>query len=80
MISISNGVINGKECPICRNGSVFEERVYKWFGLFYSHTIEKCHMGKCVCDYDSRVCTRKVLIEKVYNYEVAMKRFIKKRK
>lgn len=37
----------GKECPVCRNLSVFEEQIYRCFGLSYSHTIETCEMGNC---------------------------------
>lgn len=67
MISLNNGSSTGSICPVCDNSSVFSDKIYKWIGLVYSHTITKCYMPSC--NYSSDVCTRKVLIEKYKHKE-----------
>ena len=70
-------------CPKCGEISVFDEKVYRkswWRGFVYIYTIEKCYMGNPACQYDSRILTRKILIEKTYNHERILREFVKKAK
>lgn len=55
----------GRTCPKCGNGSVFENRKYKFFGLIYDYTIEECEMSKQYCDYQNLQYRRDYLINKI---------------
>ena len=50
MITLQSFSETGKNCPICNNGTVFKEHVYKkyllWFPV-YQYTILKCKMQGC---------------------------------
>ena len=40
-----------QECPLCGNGSLASEDVYKYFGFKYTHTEYKCLMPKQDCGF-----------------------------
>jgi len=66
MISLQTGASTGKTCPKCGNGSVFPIKIYKFFGLIYSHTVDRCEMGPS-CDYEDLSEIRNQKIDKILN-------------
>ncbi len=61
MIQLDKFSHHGSLCPKCGNDSVFQEKMYKFLGLIYVHTIEICEMGPNYCDYTN------IIIEKQSN-------------
>lgn len=53
MITLQTFTETGESCPKCGNNSVFEEKIYKYFGMIYSHTIKKCQMNGS-CNYEEK--------------------------
>ena len=51
MVTLQTFTTTGKECPKCKNHSIFSEKIFKFLGFTYSHTLDECKMDNRYCNY-----------------------------